>query len=56
MMGNDRLGWVYLGQLAYATQELAKKRKHPPVNVDTDGLQYTTATDHAIWGIFHLAR
>lgn len=56
LMGNDRLGWVYLGQLAYAVQELAQKRRRPPVNADKDSLRYATAIDHAIWGIFHLAR
>lgn len=54
-MGKDRLGWVYLGQLAYAAQELAQKRKYLPTNADKDSLRHATANDHAIWGVFHLA-
>ncbi|KAJ5938124.1 hypothetical protein N7454_004466 [Penicillium verhagenii] len=55
MMGKDRTGWIYLGQLAYAIHELARKHKPPPPDADPDTQHKSRAIDMAIWGLFNLA-
>lgn len=55
MIGRDRLGWIFLGQLAYAAQELAQKHKPALADADQDALRLSRATDIAIWGTFNLA-
>ncbi|KAJ5291801.1 hypothetical protein N7478_001052 [Penicillium angulare] len=55
MMGKDRSGWIYHGQLVHAVQELAQN--HHPAESDSDQttLRTSQATDTVIWGIFNLA-
>lgn len=55
MMGKDRIGWVYLGQLKYAVEELAQRHKSPPPDADEKDQRCSQATIHAIWGLFNLA-
>jgi hypothetical protein len=55
MIGKDRTGWVYYGQLAYATQELSRKHQAPPNGADEETIRENSAIDNAIWGIFNFA-
>ena len=55
MMGKDRSGWIYHGQLAYAAQELAQKHKPPPPDADKETVRRAKAIDNTIWGLFNLA-
>ena len=55
MIGKDRSGWVYLSQLAYAVEELARRQKPPPPGADKETLHRARAVDITIWGLFNLA-
>ncbi|KAJ5717368.1 hypothetical protein N7488_003014 [Penicillium malachiteum] len=55
LMGKDRSGWIYYGQLAYAVQELSKKHKPPLPDADEDAIRRSQAICHAIWGLFNVA-
>jgi hypothetical protein len=55
MIGKDRTGWVYYGQLVYAAQELSRKHQAPPDDADEEAIHKNSAIDNAIWGIFNFA-
>lgn len=55
MIGKDRAGWVYYGQLAYAAQELSRKHQLPPDGADEETIRGISAIDNALWGIFNFA-
>lgn len=55
MIGKDRSGWLYYGQLASAVNDLTRKHEPPPPGADSDTLRHARAVDMAIWGLFDLA-
>jgi hypothetical protein len=55
MIGKDRTGWVYYGQLAYAAQELSRKHQALPNDADEEAIHENGAIDNTIWGIFNFA-
>lgn len=55
MVGKDRTGWVYYGQLAYAAQELSRKHRAPREDADEEEMEEIRAVDNAMWGIFNFA-
>ncbi|OOQ84351.1 C6 transcription factor [Penicillium brasilianum] len=55
MIGRDRIGWRYLGDLAYGVHELAERRGQTPEDADQETMRKLKATDHTIWGLFTLA-
>ncbi|KAJ5358861.1 uncharacterized protein N7496_011274 [Penicillium cataractarum] len=55
MIGRDRIGWRYLGDLAHGVHELAERRGPTPEDADQDTIRKLKATDHMIWGLFTLA-
>ncbi|KAJ5325685.1 uncharacterized protein N7506_008787 [Penicillium brevicompactum] len=55
MIGKDRAGWAYYGQLAYATQELSRRHRLPPDGADEETIRGISAIDNALWGIFNFA-
>ena len=55
MIGKDRTGWLYYGQLAYATQELSRKHQAQRDAADEDEIEEIRAIDNAMWGIFNFA-
>lgn len=55
MIGKDRRGWNYHGQLAYAVQELADKHELPPPDASEDSIRDAQVIQRTIWGLFNLA-
>lgn len=55
MMGKDRVGWVYISQLAYAVGELAQKHKPPPESEEKEIIEHEHVMRHTQWGVFNLA-
>ena len=55
MIGKDRTGWAYYGQLAYAAQELSQKHQALPDDADEETIHENSAIDYAMWGIFNFA-
>lgn len=54
MIGNDRVGWLYISQLAYAARELSQKHRTPPKDADKNILRKARAIEHTLWGVFNL--
>lgn len=54
MIGKDRAGHIYLGQLTFAVEELAQKQSPLLPNADEDTRRNTMAVDNMIWGLFNM--
>ncbi|GLA18851.1 hypothetical protein AnigIFM62618_006506 [Aspergillus niger] len=51
IMGKDRMGWWYLGQVRSMAEEYAKKHPNSPSDTPT---RESRAIDNTIWGIYNL--
>ena len=51
IMGKDRMGWWYLGQIRSMAEEYAEKHPNSPSDSPT---RESRAIDNTIWGIYNL--